>query len=49
MMGTVQISPILALAFAAPLGGGMGGVREACAERSRVAASQRERFRSIRI
>jgi hypothetical protein len=29
MTGTVQISPILALAFVALVGGGLGGVREA--------------------
>jgi len=41
MTGTVQISPILALAVAALEDGGLGGVREARAELSAAAAPQR--------
>jgi hypothetical protein len=48
MIATVQISPILVLAFAALVGGGRGGVREARAGLSGATAQKVERRGSIR-
>ena len=48
LTSTVQISPILVLAFAALIGGGRGGIREARAGLSGATAQSVERNGSIR-